>query len=235
MKYLRTTFFVSIGFFLIPMLVFLLSNAGPEFQPLVSFFDTYDKLNYIITAISGFFGGTSGILLIILQNKERKTSSVIQNAQEMDNFWSEQQIKISSRAIFYSLHDCFLKGNYADVKRFVTPEFYQELVKHNSGDSQIGSELINPVDITETKIIAANDYPSDCNDSVSVLFSGYFIRPEEGVNSEVSSFPVTKKAFKIICNFKRLDQSWKLDSVDDTAALFDIILNYKSHADGRNL
>jgi hypothetical protein len=202
-----------------PLLAHHLGEDNPVFILIVNILQLYQP---IILSISAVFGGVTGLILTILMVKEHRAISVIRKANDRDSFWSEGEIKKHCRLLFYTLYDCMLMQTFSGMKPFVTHHFYEWLLSQKP-DVAEGNDILNPVEIIDTRILAGKDRLADVEDEVSVCLDGYFIRPVYGTASSSYNFPVEKKEFRIICHFLRQGQHWKLNHVHDSVTLLDLL------------
>ena len=78
----------------------------------------------------------------------------------------------------------------------LTARFYEELQKSIPGTDTAVNDLVNPVDIIDTRILASKDSKEDLSDKVSVCVTGFFIRPADGTGETAVTFAVEKGNFK---------------------------------------
>ena len=146
-KFLRYILVISMTFAFLPIAIGSLRDLGPPFIMVAGFIEMYAQFIWVITA---FFGGTSGVMLIVLQLKERKANLVFVKATARDDFWDETNIKNRCRLAFYSVFDAISAGDLTQIESFVTPEFCREITSIIVEPILTQNEIINPVDITDT-------------------------------------------------------------------------------------
>lgn len=228
-KFLRYILVISMTFAFLPIAIGSLRDLGSPFIIIADFLQTYAQLIWVITAFSG---GTSGIMLIILQLKEQKANIIVAKAAVRDEFWNEADIKNRCRLVFYSVFDAISNGDITQIESFVTTKFCREIMSTMAEWTAVSKEIINPVDIKDTKIVASTDRIENNLDEVTVCLIGDFVRPADGTDLLATNFEVEKMRFQILCTLKRQDQQWKLDEIDDYVTLFDLLIRTRSHYEG---
>lgn len=224
-KYLKSIFVVCMSFAFFPVLLGTLSDLGAPFDSIAVFVSGYIRIIWIVT---GFCGGTSGVMLFILHLKERKANSVIGKASLRDNIWDEVYIKNRSRLIFYSLFDAISAEELSKIEPFVTPGFFREFGSFVPENIIHTSEIINLVDIADTIIVTSIDRINDHLDEVAVSLTGNFVRPADGDSIQAVSFEVDKIPFQILLTLKRQDQDWVLSKLNNHVSLSDLLMQNSS-------
>jgi hypothetical protein len=224
-SFLKYMLIVCVSFALLPLLIGTLKDLGPPFTGIADFVGEYIQTIWIITAVCG---GTSGVMLGILHIKEREADLVIAKAAARDSFWDEAYIKNRSRLIFYSLFDAISARDFAKIESFVTPEFSHEISSLVPKNTISQNEIINPVDITGTNIVAGTDCIDDHLDEVTVCLTGNFVQAADGKVAESVNFEVEKIPFQILLTLRRQSQDWVLHKLNDHISLFDLLLHTPS-------
>lgn len=217
------------SFAFLPILIGTLKDLGSPFTGIADFVGEYVQIVWIVT---GVCGGTSGVMLLILHSKERKANLVIAKAAVRDCFWDEVYIKNRCRLIFYSLFDAISARDFKKIKPFVTPEFYSEISSLVPENTIQSNEIVNPVDITDTSIVAGTDRTDDHLDEVTICLTGNFVRPADRSSAEAINFEVEKVAFQILFTLRRREQDWILSKLNDHVSLFDLLLRTRSKYEG---
>jgi hypothetical protein len=213
------------SFAFLPLLIGTLKDLGSPFDSIADFVGGYIQTIWIV---AGACGGTSGVVLLILHLKERKADLVIAQAAARDSFWDEEHIKNRSRLIFYSLFDAISAGDLSKIEAFVTPGFSREYTSFVPENIIQRNEIVNPVDITDTCIVAGIDKIDDHLDEVTVCLTGNFIRPSNEHSVEAINFEVDKIPFQILLTLKRQGQDWLLNKLNNHVNLFDLFLRTRS-------
>lgn len=218
-EFLRYILIICMSFAFLPIVIGSLRELGAPFIMIADFIEAYARIIWYITA---FFGGSSGLMLLILKLKERKANLVVEKAADRDDFWDEASIKNSCRLAFYSMFDAISSGELQQIEMFVTPEFCSEITSMIAAPLVTQREIVNPIDITETKIVASKDCIENSMDEVTVFLKGDFVRPADGTGLLATTFEVKKMPFQILCAMKRQNNQWKLNEIDDQVNLLDL-------------
>lgn len=224
-NFLKYMLIVCMSFAFLPILIGTLKDLGSPFDGIADFVGGYIQAIWFVT---GFCGGTSGVMLLILQLKERKADLVIAKASERDSFWDEAYIKNRCRLIFYSLFDAISAGDLTKMEPFVTPEFSRDFSSFVPRNIIQRNEIINPVDITDTCIVAGTDRIDDHLDEVMVSLTGNIVRPVDGQSVEAINFEVDKIPFQILLTLRRRDHNWLLNRLDNHVSLLDLLMHTRS-------
>lgn len=209
-----------VGMVVMPWILFQLQDNFPWSRPIIDFLIA---IRPFIISISGLVGGVSGLLLIVVNNKERRALSVITEAAKSDVDWDADGLRRFCRLCFYKLHYAWCKDDRQSLTALVTDDFLNEMSYWNQPPLEFQNDLINTIEITDTNIISGVDSIDNRQDQYAVLLQGnyiYPVYPDSNLTDTVEKMP-----FKIICNFTRINGSWKLCGVDDAVNIIKILLS----------
>lgn len=206
---------LTVGLVVMPYLLFQLEDTFPWSRPIIDFLIA---IRPIIISIGGLVGGVSGLLLIVVNNKERRALNVIREAAKNDIDWDAEGLRQFCRLCFYKLHYAWCKNDRGSLTAFVTNDFLNEMSYWDQPPPEFQNDLVNTVEITDTNIISGMDRIDNTKDKYGVLLQGNYIYPINNWRDAVGKMP-----FKVICYFTRVNGHWKLFGVDDEVNLIKIL------------
>jgi hypothetical protein len=213
-QYLSYALGLCVTVALVPALVELLHRCYPAFSPLA---DNLSAFYHFFYMLGGLGGGFSGILLTVLLYKERQAAKAIQKAAATDSVWQRSDLHLQSRSALYHVFHAWSLQDFSLLVDVATDDFLKEMAAWGQPPSCLDPHLVNSVEVTETKIVACDDYLDDEKDSYTSLISGFFLSPKN--QQAVGYVEVDKTPFKLTCTFIRVDSGWRLNEMNDHITL----------------
>lgn len=223
-KQLRFFVVMAVSMFLLPTVLLALGVDSLTYQNVSSLF----IIGGVITSI------ISGIIGLIIIYKSKNADRTLQKAELRDQTWDEDRLKYTTRFIFYKIMNAWNSGNISVIEDFVTAEylrsFRDKLAQKTDGPID---DIINSVDILETRIISCQDYLNNKEDK----FVGYIkwkfsdelvntddlIRPNRSAKITWYQGDDEKEYFQEVYYFIRVSNDWMLNETDDKIGFWKLL------------
>lgn len=204
----------------------------------------YDILNSLLTnyygicAVIGVCSSIiSGLLLLLINDKERKAKIVLNEAVGKDAIWDIDNLTYHTRMVFYKVQSAWNNNDVTVLQDYFTAEFtgwFIEQLKSKRADD----DNIN-FDITDTNIICCQDFLNNDKDRYEGYIQGNIIdgndrnasgsddtlTDEQGEQWRISTGnedPVPQQ-FSEVYHFIRSKNDWLLNKIDFKISIWDLL------------
>ena len=203
-------------------------------------------IHYDLFARAGGGGGKGGgnilglllwgiytlIISIILFFKVRKSKKIIAIDSQYDSFWNFEQMRNNGKEVFFKMQEAWMQQDIDMVKDIITQRLYEDYktqleVMKNAGEKNILSDI----NVSNVRIIGCEDYLDNSHDSYIAHIKGDIIdyTINEQTNEVIKNAKKESENFADIYHFKRKDNKWLLDHIDNKVHIWDVIRTKNYH------
>ncbi|HSN10023.1 MAG TPA: hypothetical protein VLS85_13375 [Hanamia sp.] len=211
---------MAMSMFLLPTILLALGIDSVTYQNLLALLMIG---GVIISVISGVIG-------LVIIYKSNNADRILQKADQRDQIWDEDHLKYTTRFVFYKMMNAWNTGDLSVIKDYVTAEYLSSFQKKLSGKTGATvNNIINSIDIVETRIICCQDFLNNSQDKFVGYIKWKFITEESEINNmSLETFPNEKTdekdVFQESYHFKRVSNDWLLYDTDDNIGLWKLLL-----------
>lgn len=169
--------------------------------------------------IAGLFVAIlSGSFFWLIRMKESRAIKTLSTALIKDDIWDIVALEVNSRAMFYKIQTAVDTKDASVLNNYVTNNFFswfQSEIKNLSENN-----TLRYADVSDTRIMCCKDYLDNSKDSFTAYISGNTVgtgQLEERKNT----------SFSEIYYFKRFQNEWLLDKIDNAFFLNILFLSNK--------
>ncbi len=181
-------------------------------------------IGYLIALILAVLIGVA--LGVMLSRKKKASRKVILESSTFDMFWDVDAMEKYAYQTFLLIQDAWEKRNMDLVKDIVTERLYIDLKeKLNLMKRKREVNVLESVSVRSVDIIGANDFLDDKKDSYVVNIDGNMVDyiVDERSGKLLYDTKRTSQAFADIYRFVRYDNSWLLDSVENSVTIWNVV------------
>ena len=225
---------VSVSILLLPTLIGIFGLHNEIIQFIMA---NGDDIYAVIVLSSSIL---SGILILLISDREKKAKATLAMALKKDAIWDIDSLTYHTRMIFYKVHNAWNNNDPTGLQDYFTLEFlewFKEILANKTEDAQQDKNLI--FNITGTNIICCQDFLNNDKDKFVGYIQGNLIEagdPEETADDgtftdnnggtwkfSTNGGETGDKEFSEVYHFCRSQDDWLLNKIDFRISIWNLL------------